>query len=129
MSTILLLEEKRTHSVLVPRSIDTMYPRDLEIPFVLRVCEWSDESTRGGIDVDGYRDPRFGFVLVEFVRHSLDGLENSSVGRSKDTAINSDRRSPGDSHEDTNSVLINILHSLLGVHYIIALFISPAHAR
>jgi hypothetical protein len=62
-----------------------MYPWDLEIPFVLWVCEWSDESTRGGIDVDGYRDPSFGFVLVEFVRHSLDGLENSSVGRSEDT--------------------------------------------
>ena len=106
-----------------------MYPRDLEIPFILRECEWSDESTRCGIDMDGYRDTSLGFVLVEFVRHALDGLEDSGVGRSKDTAINSDRRSPGDSHEDTNSVLINILHSLLGVHYIITLHISPAHGQ
>jgi hypothetical protein len=64
----------------MPGRIDTMYPRDLEVPFVLGVCERSDESTRGGIDVDGYRDTSFGFVLVQFVRHSLDGLEYSSVG-------------------------------------------------
>jgi hypothetical protein len=57
-----------------------MYPRDLEIPFVLGVCEWSNKSTRGGIDVDGYRDTSLGLVLVEFVRHALDGLEDSSVG-------------------------------------------------
>lgn len=69
-----------THSVLVSGRIDTMYPWDLEVPFVLWVCEWSDKSTRGGIDVDGHRDSSFGFVLVKLVRHALDGLENSGIG-------------------------------------------------
>ena len=68
-----------THSVLVSGRIDTVDPWDLEVPFILWVCEWSDKSTRGGIDVNGDRDSSFGFILVKFVRHALDGLEHSGI--------------------------------------------------
>jgi hypothetical protein len=57
-----------------------MYPGDLEVPLVLWVSEGSYESTRSGINVDRDRDTGFGFVLVELIRHSLDGLEDSSIG-------------------------------------------------
>ena len=35
----------RTHSILVTGRIDTVYPWDLEIPFVVGIGEWSDKST------------------------------------------------------------------------------------
>lgn len=57
-----------------------MHPRYLEIPFILRVRKGSDEPTRSGVDMNRNRDSSFGFVFVEFVRHALDGFEDSGIG-------------------------------------------------
>ena len=35
----------RTHPIFVTGRIDTVNPWDLEIPFIVRIGEWSDEST------------------------------------------------------------------------------------
>lgn len=77
--------------------------------------------------MDGDRNASFGFVLVELIRHALDGLKDTSIGRSEDTAWLVGRtqdESEKCSHKDTDGILIDILHGLLGVHDIIALFMS-----
>ena len=111
---------------LVTGGIDRHNARDLEVPEVVRGREWRDETSRRAINVDWDGVSRTGLVLVEQVRDLIYGLIVPSIGTYDSGLEVTDSYTAqiltAKNDIDADGVLVNVVHGLLWVEAIVALF-------